>query len=504
VLTNKLITCGLYGGGKCLKHTELLLPCVYEAQNDELCQKVGDHLSGRLDTWNIIHRCSQEVAMQAIDYFLEHYKGKVHINARFTYEQDPEVLGKVLQKRLCPHHKVTITLNMFRVHQLLSFISLLMQCPIAELYIDPILSVERVSIMQLLSQIFASRNVLTVLCIRGATAISSGAFQLADFKSLMLRDLAIKSCGLDTAKVDAIGEMLYHNPSIVSVNLYYNYIADSGVEMLVYHLKRNNKVQRLDLQLNTITAVGASHLTKLISTDCPTLTSIELSLNFLKDEGVHIILSSLTVTMDYIGLHSVDMTSSSYPVIAAALHKVKSITFDLFEDSEVISEAVAATITLTNLTLHACNLNSIYKNVLDAICHNKSIERLEFIRFSSIRLISDVVLHSKILQELIFFPLKAKVSGDILPFADSLMVNNSVKKLRIDYYNNKMNDRAVIEFLTKIKYNSVLEELALGPIDVEIYNRYQFLDEVEDCIKDINEIRRKNKILCVLKVAMHG
>jgi len=71
--------------------------------------------------------------------------------------------------------------------------------------------------------------------------------------------------------------------------------------------------------------------------------------------------------------------------------------------------------------------------------------------------------------------------------------------------NNKIKSAAVLKFLTKIKCNDVLEELVLGAIDqAENYNKIQFLNDVEDCIKDINEIRRKKGILCVLKVFMHS
>jgi len=84
--------------------------------------------------------------------------------------------------------------------------------------------------------------------------------------------------------------------------------------------------------------------------------------------------------------------------------------------------------------------------VLDAICQNKSIERLQFESFFTIRLISDKVLHSKTLKKLFLYSLWA-TSGDILSFADSLMVNNSVKILHIDYMNNKIKSAAVLKFL---------------------------------------------------------
>jgi len=96
----------------------------------------------------------------------------------------------------------------------------------------------------------------------------------------------------------------------------------------------------LNLKWNKITAVGANHLRRLIVTDHPTLTSIELSRNPLKDEGVHVILSSLTVTMEHIGLIRVDMTSSSCPIIGASLNKIKSIGLYLYYDCEMIGDSL--------------------------------------------------------------------------------------------------------------------------------------------------------------------
>jgi len=50
-------------------------------------------------------------------------------------------------------------------------------------------------------------------------------------------------CKLGPTGADKIGEMLYHNNSIVSIDLSDNDIKDSGVERLVYHLNKNNKLQ---------------------------------------------------------------------------------------------------------------------------------------------------------------------------------------------------------------------------------------------------------------------
>ena len=49
------------------------------------------------------------------------------------------------------------------------------------------------------------------------------------------------------------------------------------MERLAYHLNGSSKFQHLDLTNNNITAVGAYHFKRMMSTDHSALTSIELS-----------------------------------------------------------------------------------------------------------------------------------------------------------------------------------------------------------------------------------
>ena len=110
----------------------------------------------------------------------------------------------------------------------------------------------------------------------------------------ILREVKMQNCGLSSAGANEIGKMLHHNNSVVFIDLSENNIGESGVEN---HIKDNRTLQQINLGANEITAVGTNHLRKLIATDHLTLTSIELSWNLLKDEGISVNVSSLTVTM---------------------------------------------------------------------------------------------------------------------------------------------------------------------------------------------------------------
>jgi len=55
-----------------------LIDCIYEAQNSEICQIVGDHLDGifNFEESGILY-CYKECRANFIEYFLKHYKGIV-------------------------------------------------------------------------------------------------------------------------------------------------------------------------------------------------------------------------------------------------------------------------------------------------------------------------------------------------------------------------------------------------------------------------------------------
>ncbi|XP_065917658.1 protein NLRC3-like [Dysidea avara] len=355
-----------------------LMDCVYEAHNSELCHIVGDHLDG----------ATEHDTAHVIDYFLTHYKGTMRqLHCGYSDDDDDDefqLLVTSLQRRQSQHNNDNLILNIpdCRItHQSFSLLVQLMstQYPIVELNINGI-KVQSTSDMvstgdypnsnvtfthMALSQVFTSSNTLSVLDINYTDIGPEGAAGFADLRNVLIRDLRMAVCSLGPTGADKVGEMLYHNNSIVSIDLSINYIEDSGVERLVYHLNKNNKLQHLNLRDNEITVVGANHLRRLIATDHPTLTSIELSDNPLEDEGVHVILSSLTVTMEHIGLRRVDMTASSCPIIGASLNKIKSISFDLRDDDyEVMS--LANTTVLKQLELYIYSDSAIHK-MLSAI-----------------------------------------------------------------------------------------------------------------------------------------
>ena len=150
--------------------------------------------------------------------------------------------------------------------------------------------------MTVLSHVLISSNMLRVLDISETFIPPWETDCFANLRNISLHDLRMCGCSLDPTGADKIGEMLYHNNSITSLDLSDNYIRDRGVEKLVCHLNKSNHLQHLNLGSNEITEIGADHLRKLIAPDDTTLTSIELSDNPLGLQGVGIILIKFSKT----------------------------------------------------------------------------------------------------------------------------------------------------------------------------------------------------------------
>ena len=475
-----------------------LLDCVYEAHNSELCQIVGDHLDGKISFKNAY----------AVGYFLTHYSRKVpKISTGDLIGDEFQLLIHSLQGKQFQHRYENLILTACRVtHQSFSsLVQLLSTHAIVELNIGRMkfqstsdmdspgdhpnsnVTSTHLSDIQLLSQVFTSSNTLSVLDISGTDIGPEGAACFADLRNVLICDLRMFMCKLGPAGANKIGEMLYHNNSIVSIDLSDNDIKDSGVERLVYHLNKNNKLQHLNLVGNKITAVGANHLRRLIVADHPTLTSIELSDNPLKDEGVYVILSSLTVTMEHVGLLMVDMTSSSCPIISTSLNKIKSITYLVPDDCEVISLANNTVLKQLELDIYSDSANH---KILSAIRQSDNIETLILVyRFIKewVAGITELLEYSKTLTHLTIrlsdVSDEPPSQDDTLLIADSLTVNTSVRQFKFGY--DCMDQTTTLNFLEQLKHAYTLEEVTFGVVEDAIFDR-QFSEDVEHCLQEIN------------------
>ena len=508
-----MLSCMLVKSRLTEMRTADLLEYVYEAQNSEVCQIVGDHLS---DNINIDSRCFNEGLMTCVvDYFLSQYKCSIRQITIKETDYNFQTLQTLCEvensKQLSSHCNIKLTIKIidswlgknFENYQAL--LSLLKrQFPVSELhfYYDFFHYYKFFGLanLNIWTEIFTANNTLRVLDFTKTTVTSELATCLGALRNIKLNHFGMKHCRVgNKGIIDKIGEMLYHNNSIVSVDLSYNSIEDDGVEKLVYHLSHNN-IQHLNLGYNDITVIGAGHLIRLIAADYSTLTSIELSYNyFLGDEGVNEILSSLTVTMEHIGLRRVMITSSSSHIIAPTLHKVKSIGFDQLDDCELICDGLANTTVLKKLEL-GCVSGSFGDNYFSAIGRNVSIEKLQLDNVTDEHAtnIAKLLEQTQTLTEMTIIMKRLRISPSsqvLLQLANSLTVNKSVKILK--YCDRQMERATILEFLEQLKQADTLQELYFAIVD---NGDDQFIHNVEKIVQQINHVRSSRGVTSVFKV----
>ena len=454
-----------------------------------------------------------ELESHAINYVLTHYRGLLRLRRddlevliNWSLQHNKDVLHHSLEDIVVQHCNSIYELNVI---------------------------IRRSRYIELISQVLSSSKTLKVLHIQYLSDSHSRVIKcLAISKNNFLHDLKMGGCGLNPTAIDTIGEMLSDNKSIRSVDLSYNCITDDGVKKLVHHLMNNNTLHQINLSSNNITEIGANHLRRLITRDHSSLASIELSKNPLKDEGVDLLLQSLPIGTEHIGLCDVQMTQVSCQSLGDALHKVKSISFDQLFDftvtsatfnqemdvadkylkvinnyikltfsdySKVITTSLLSTTVLEHLEISLTRINSTTHKLINVIRQNDSIKTLKLYCDSIPCVgISDeesceaelvpYLQHSKVLTKLI-------ISGvmESLPLfftyllTDSLTTNTSVKSMIYDlsgFEGYGMSSENVCEFINKLKENNTLEDLTLNKV-MHVGNDL----EVENCVQQVNKAR---------------
>ena len=506
-----------------------LLHCVYEAHNDEVCNVVGNHLDGNID----LSFCRlDQISCSALGYLLKEYRGVLKVvqlsacqigdegcmillnsllsrhdnsysskfelilNANEITDKSSSLIASLLSSNY-PITKLDVSANELSSSTDVIFKSLHHNNVLIELLHTSLRSLS----IQSLGQMLTSNNTLSVMDISGNDI---AAQYITEWRDISLNELIMSNCKLGVSGADKIGEMLYHNKSITSVDLGINRIGDEGVEKLVEHLKSNKTIKHLDLSSNNITSNGTNHLSKLFSLNHTTVNSIELSDNPLKDEGVALILQSITITMEYVGLHHTGMTSSCSSVFTA-LHKIKSIRFNLPDNCDGISDSLADTTVLQGLVL-SNGSDTANHTMISGINRNNSIKKLEFVggqlHHQTLSNLVEVIKVNKIITELVIWYVDVSPS-DYLLLADVLTVNTSIKEMEIHpSHNYSLDQSLVLQLLKQLKHNYTLEVLTLFVVTIKARDDKQFIRDVEILVEDVNNIRHSHGVITPLHVEL--
>ena len=506
-ITNKLVKSD-YTHGKTID----IILSVYEAQNSEVCRIIGDYLEGSIDFNGIPYgyKNKQQVLIHALGYFVMEYTGMLRLISLSNINLSTEELTVLIEslkyrsKQLL-HNKVLSSNLILKLYTEVTFsstllnslIELLENYPITELYTHGV-----VKDMQVLSQLLCSKNSLNVLDV--ASIFYHPPVCITNFNTTPC-DLRITGCGLsNTTMIDGVGEMLSYCKSVMSVDLSFNNLGDSGVKKLVNHLKDNATLQHLNLSGNGITAIGIESLRKLITSDPLVLTGIVLSHNPLKDEGVCLFLqTAVTDFMECIEFAEVSMTSSSHECVANVLNKVRSISFTVCDDSDIISNSIANATTLEKIELN--DLKYSYCNIINGINQNKNIKTIS-LRYSysnrdSFTNLERLIRYNKSVTEL-NLSFREDVCMFLLGIAGVLTTESSINHLSISIDDTSENDIFFLDFLKKIPLNSTLQELVLN-VDGNYTagTEHQFCQDVFNYIKKTNSISTEH-VTTPLKVSI--
>ena len=484
-----------------------LLHCVYEAHNDEVCNVVSNHLDGSID---LLWCRLDQISCSALGYLVEQYIGALKVvQLGFCHIGDEGcmiLLNSLLSRQdnsysskfeLILHNNEITDKSSSLIASLLSS-----NYPITKLDVS---SNELSSSTDIIFKSLHHNNVLTELLLWHTSLKSSDYIQslgqmLTTNNTLSVMDISDNAIGVSGA--DKIGKMLYHNKSITSVDLGSNNIGDEGVEKLVEHLKSNKTIKHLGLWGNNITSNGANHLSKLFSLNHTTVNSIELSNNPLEDEGVDLILQSITITMEYVGLYHTGMTSSCSSV-STALHKIKSISFTLPDNCDGISDSLADTTVLEELELRSGS-DTANHTMISGINRNNSIKKLKFdggqLHHRTLSDLVEVIKVTKIITELVILYVDVSPS-DCLLLADVLTVNTSIKEMTIYPSDERLDQSLVLQLLKQLKHNYTLEVLTLW-VTREAGDNEQFIRDVEILVEDMNNIRHSHGVITPLHVEL--
>ena len=508
------------------RRTVELLHCIYEAQNCDVCQLVGRHLGGEI----FLLACELDmISGTTVGYLLEHYRGELkRVNCRGC-AIDEDVFTILINALLscCGKYSSCLQLDFWDTEIPCSLVASLLSSNIQirkldmgihddHVYIDTTLfdalrhnttlaelSLNGIGLshgdMESLGEALSSNNTLSVLDISCNHIGCDGCQHLANVRGTALRELIICDCDIGDDGADHIGEMLSYNNSITSVDLDDNCIRDDGVKKLVKHLRLNKSLRRIDLSRNGITNIGAEHLANLFTNNSCAINDINLDGNALDDEGVEVILQSIPVTVDCIGLGNI-LTASCNSSLCTTLRKLMSIRFTPPDDCHDISNSVADTTVLEQLYL-SDGSDTANKAMVRGIGRNNSIKVLHF---TGGCLCQDTVLgvaeFIKVSKTIVEFGLTCEniSNSDCLLIADALAVNTSVKKVMISLV--QFDNSQALQFIKQLKHNNTLELLVLHDVDEAAKDDDKINRDIEVLVEEINDIRHRNGVTTLLQV----
>jgi len=197
-----------------------------------------------------------------------------------------------------------------------------------------------------------------------------------------LTTLKLKWCqlGPDLSKVF---ENLFNN-SLLILDLQHNHLGNTGIASVIHALlKRNLKLNSLNLDCNGITDDGVLFISELITADLSNLSELYISCNF-QEHGIEAVCNALTKNSSLHTLGIMPCKMSLEEQSSVALSKlltsatIKSLHIVPPDNCSALSTAIASNTTLEELKICAKSATH-FSLLLNGVKQNRFVTKLEFL-----------------------------------------------------------------------------------------------------------------------------
>ena len=285
-------------------------------------------------------------------------------------------------------------------------------------------------------------------------------------KNCTLTTLKLKWCQLGPDLSEVIDNLL--NSSLLNLDLRHNYLGKTGVASIVHALlKRNSKLNSLNLDVNGITDNGVSFLSELITADWSNLSELYVSNNF-GEHGIEVVCNNFTKNNSLHTLGIMPCTMSLGEQSSIALSKVltsttiKSLHIVPPNNCSALSTAIASNTTLEELKI-CVKSASHFSALLDGVQQNTSITNLDFL-FTRMdeQWLNDLTRMLQVKTNLISLVVNGEVyPEDCVMLCDGLLGCKLLQRLTITPY-QRMIPLTVLKFVTALQALDSLEIMTLA------------------------------------------
>ena len=258
--------------------------------------------------------------------------------------------------------------------------------------------------------------------------------------------LYLSSNCLTSQSATAISNII-QKANLVTLNLSYNNLDDSGVTEISHALKLNSTLKTLSLFVNSIGVYGAKSLAILLCHN-HTLESLSIGNNRIMDDGVVAISECFKISSDHtakltciklLDLSANCLTSQSKTAVTTIIQEgaLKWLNYSYNELGESgayeISKALQTNLTLQQLFLSSNSIGvSGTLSIAVALCHNHTLEELD-------------ISKNGILDD------------GIMAITECLKTNRTLKYLDVSH--NNITEIGATEIVEVFKFNSVFKTL---------------------------------------------